>query len=96
MKLIALSLSALVTGCACNPKVVVQVKEVPVEIPVRCSVTLPDPPVAYALNVPADADKYDKVRATILELEDQRRYGRELSAVLKGCVDSIDEKAPSK
>ena len=67
----------LLTGCACNPKII--------EVPVSCVKETPvrEPSVFDA--VPADADISEQVRALLIDRDVTEVYVGGVNAIIAGC-----------
>lgn len=79
-------LTACTTTPNCEPVIVTQTVEVPIEV--KCQVSYPTAPVSTLLALPKTASHYDKLVAALKDLEDVRWYSREVEAALRRCAVS--------
>lgn len=73
-------------GCAQTPQVVV--KEVKVEVPVRCTLTLPDPPQRpFDDTARIDMSVFTKTQLLLAQDQFAKAYEVQLRAAALGCID---------
>lgn len=98
MKPLLIALCALfVAGCdICAKDPIIQVKEVQVPVPVRCTIKYPEKPAEPFAEIEIGAPVDKKVVASLKELENYRWYSKELRAALSACASDIDGKVPAQ
>jgi len=87
MKYLIATLCLALSACAtCDPKVIIETKEVSIPVVTRCKVKYPQKPVDITKDA-VPTKYYEQIIALIRENVDYRNYINELEAVLKVCAD---------
>ena len=96
MKPLVITLCLALSACAtCEPKVIIETKEVSIPVVTRCKVKYPEKPVILVKEAVPDKF-YEQVIQLIRENVDYRNYTNELEAVLKVCAEDDTETVITK
>ncbi len=88
-RILLLASLALLAGCATAPQPVIETKNVPVPVAVKC---VPDPPVKPPVFVDTDAaikaapNDFERAKLYVIGRLQHIGYEGELEAALKGCT----------
>lgn len=87
MKYLIATLCLSLSACAtCDPKVIIETKEVSIPVVTRCKVKYPQKPVDIVKDA-VPTKYYEQIIVLIRENVDYRNYINELESVLKVCAD---------
>lgn len=84
-------------GCAASrPEPAPRVERVEVPVPVRCAVSLPDPPALPTDSLSTDADVWAMMQALRAERLTLRAWASGLDAAVRACLEASPPAAPGR
>jgi len=81
-----ITLLSLLTGCATAVKPDVRVETVNVEVPIKCTIVMPDKPILYTKNLTIDSSLLEKGNAHIAENLSRKAYEKEVDVAIAPCI----------